>query len=244
MKTFVKLVLFASALALPVRALCSSAWVARAFVGAQGYVQIDDGVYAARDLPLGERQRAVSVVRAARGRIARAFGAPVARPTTIVAANGREAARLGLADGVPGTAFISPLRTEVVLNLAHFSVDVTAHELVHAEVAQRLGFRTRTVELPVWFDEGVAVQVDRREQYLIDCGAVGEQRIRQVRQLTTVRRFRHGDTEQIVRNYQAAKCAAAEVLERHPPRTLYASLARLTDGARFDDVFGPGPMTP
>jgi hypothetical protein len=59
-----------------------------------------------------------------------------------------------------------------------------------------------------------------------------------------VRRFRHGDTEQIVRNYQAAKCAAAEVLEQHPPRTLYASLARLTDGARFDDVFGPGPTTP
>lgn len=116
---------------------------------------------------------------------------PVARPTTIIAADDREAARLGLADDVPGTAFISPLRTEVVLNLAHFSIDVTAHELVHAEVARRLGFRTRAVKLPVWFDEGVA-----------------------------------------------------EVLERHPPRTLYASLARLTEGARFDDVFGPEPVTP
>jgi hypothetical protein len=46
-----------------------------------------------------------------------------------------------------------------------------------------------------------------------------------------------------VRNYQAAKCAAAEVLERHPPRTLYASLARLTEGADFDDVFGPAAYT-
>jgi hypothetical protein len=131
------------------------------------------------------------------------------------------------------------LRTEVVLNLAHFSIDVTAHELLHAEVAQRLGFWTRTVELPVWFDEGVAVQLDWRERYLIDCGAVGAQRIGQVRQLTTVRRFRHGDRAQIVRNYQAAKCAAAEVLAQHPPQTLYASLARLARGAHFDDVFGP-----
>ena len=147
-------------------------------------------------------------------------------------------------DDVPGTAFISPLRTEVVLNLAHFSIDVTAHELVHAELAQRLGFWTRTVKLPVWFDEGVAVQLDRRAPYAIDCGAVGGQRIRAVRQLTTVRRFRHGDRGQIVRNYQAAKCAAAEVLERHPPGTLYASLARLAQGADFDDVFGPGPITP
>ena len=244
MKKFFKLVLFAAALALPVRALCSSAWVARAFVGAQDYVQIDDGVYAARDLPPEARRRALTALRAARGRIAGTFGVPVARPTTIIAADDREAARLGLSDNVPGTAFISPVRTEVVLNLAHFSIDVTAHELVHAEVAQRLGFWTRAVKLPVWFDEGVAVQLDRREPYLIDCSAVAGQSIRQVRQLTTVRRFRHGDRGQIVRNYQAAKCAAAEVLERHPPRTLYASLARLTEGADFDDVFGPEPVNP
>jgi len=239
MKKIVTLVLFAAALAVPVRALCSSAWVNRALVGTDGYVQIDDGVYAARDLPLEGRRRALTALDAARARIARTFGAPVARPRTIIAADDREAARLGLADGVPGTAFISPVRTEVVLNLARFSVDVTAHELVHAEIAQRLGFWTRAVELPVWFDEGVAVQLDLRAPYTIDCGAVGAERVRDVRTRTTVRRFWHGDRAQIVRNYQAAKCAAAEVLERHPPRTLYASLARLTAGAHFDDVFGP-----
>lgn len=244
MKRFIKPVLCVAALAIPVRALCSSAWVNRAFVGAGDYVQIDDGVYAARDLPPEERRRALAALRDARGRIAETFGVPVARPLTIIAANDREAARFGLADDVPGTAFISPLRTEVVLNLAHFSIDVTAHELVHAEVAQRLGVWTRAVELPVWFDEGVAVQLDRRGPYLVDCGAVGEQRIREVRQLTSVRRFWHGDRGQIVRNYQAAKCAAAEVLERHPPRTLYASLARLTRGEHFDDVFGAAPATP
>jgi hypothetical protein len=244
MKKTIKLVLFATALAIPVRALCSAAWVNRAFVGAGDYVQIDDEVYAARDLPLEERRRALAALHAARSRIAGTYGVPVARPTTIIAANDRDAARFGLVDDVPGTAFISPLRTEVVLNLAHFSIDVTAHELVHAEVAHRLGFWTRTVKLPVWFDEGVAIQLDRRAPYLVDCGVVGEQRIREVRQLRTVRRFWHGDTGQIVRNYQAAKCAAAEVLERHPPHTLYASLTRLTQGARFDDVFGPGPVNP
>jgi hypothetical protein len=37
MKKIIRLVLFALALALPVRALCSSAWVNRAMVGAQGH---------------------------------------------------------------------------------------------------------------------------------------------------------------------------------------------------------------
>ena len=65
---------------------------------------------------------------------------------------------------IPVRALCS-LRTEVVLDLAHFSIDVTAHELVHAELAQRLGFWTRTVKLPVWFDEGIAVQLDRRADF-------------------------------------------------------------------------------
>ena len=119
-------------------------------------MQIDDGVYAARNLPLEERRRALTALRAARGRIAATFGVPAARPMTIIAADDGEAARFGLAADVPGTAFISPVDTEVVLNLAHVSIGVTAHELVHAEVAQRLGFWHRAVELPVWFDEGVA----------------------------------------------------------------------------------------
>ncbi|MFJ1466174.1 hypothetical protein [Massilia orientalis] len=149
MRKLIKFVLFASALAIPVRALCASAWVNRAFVGAGGHVQIDDGVYAARGLPPEARQRALTALHAARGRIAATFGVPVARPMTNIAADDHEAARFGLADDVPGTAFISPLRTEVVLNLAHFSIDVTAHELIHAEVAQRPGFWTRVFELPV-----------------------------------------------------------------------------------------------
>jgi len=36
-------------------------------------------------------------------------------------------------------------------------------------------------------------------------------------------------------------CASTLAL---PVRALYASLARLTEGAGFDDVFGPAPMTP
>jgi hypothetical protein len=40
-------------------------------------------------------------------------------------------------------------------------VDILAHELAHAEFFQRLGYRNRN-QVPNWFDEGLAVQVDDR----------------------------------------------------------------------------------
>ena len=240
MNKLVKTLLIPLALALPVRALYASPWVNSTLVGMEGYVEVEPGVYAAAAMSPAERQRALDGLHAARRRIADAFGEPVARPVTILAPDTSAARRFGLADGVPGTAFIAPLGTQVVLDMAVFSIDVTAHELTHAEIAQRLGFWTRMRKLPVWFDEGVAVQLDWREKYLVDCAAVGAARIDAVRSLDTAAAFWRGGRPEIVAHYQAAKCAAAGVLATHPPRTLYASLTRLREGAAFADVFGFG----
>lgn len=42
--------------------------------------------------------------------------------------------------------------THVTLNMEQFSLDVTSHELMHAELAERLGYWARITRLPTWFD--------------------------------------------------------------------------------------------
>ena len=217
----------------------TSSWFKRAVVAAN-YERIGHNVYADPRLSSSDRQRALAQLQSARDRITAMFGTPVARPVTILAANDTEAAAMGLPDLVPGSAFITPFDTRVVLNMAHLSVDVTAHELMHAEVVERLGFWTRMVQLPVWFDEGLALQLDWRSGYQVDCAAVGPARVRSVRALVRASQFWDGGQEQIVANYKAAKCAAARVLESHPPRTLYGLLLRLRRGAGFIDLFATG----
>lgn len=214
------------------------AWFNRAVV-ATSYVRISDDIYVDPVLSSADRQRAVVVLKTARERIATMYGMPRAQPVTIIAASDGEAARLGLGDGVPGTAFISPVITHVVLNMAHFSIDVAAHELMHAELADRLGFWTRMTRLPVWFDEGIAVQLDQRRGYLVDCIKIGTQRISHVQTLFRPSQFWSGGHQQIIGHYQAAKCAAAQVLGQHPPRSLYHSLTRLRRDESFVAVFGP-----
>jgi len=226
-------------------AFAAPAWLNRAIVPVK-YVQIADDIYATASLSDADRRRALADVQAARLRITGMFGAPRARPVTIIAATDAEAAGLGLLEGVPGSAFITPFGTQVVLSMPNFSVDVTAHELMHAEVADRLGFWAWAVRLPVWFDEGLALQLDWRRGYMIDCASLGARRILEVQTLMRPWQFWDGGRDQVIANYRAAKCAAAQVLERQPPRLLYASMARLRGGENFAKVFattgdeGPG----
>lgn len=214
-------------------------WFNRA-IAATSYIRIADNIHVDPALSNADRQRVLADLKTARERIAALYGAPRAQPVTMIAASVGEAARLGLGAGVPGAAFVSPTGTQVVLSMANFSIDVAAHELMHAELADRLGFWTRVTRLPVWFDEGIALQLDWRRGYVVDCAEIGAQRIAHVRTLFRRSQFWDGGNEQIIGHYQAAKCAAAEVLKRHPPHSLYQSLGRLRDGESFVDVFEPG----
>ncbi|MHA7683936.1 hypothetical protein [Cupriavidus sp. PET2-C1] len=232
LSTYVLLVL---ALMVPARAFCSPL-LNRIFVSWSDYTKIEDNVYVDPTLSGVELQRALSGLQMARDRITELYGTPIAEPVTIIAASAEEATKFGVTD-VPGTAFVSLTGTHVVLNMERFSLDVTAHELMHAELAERLGYWTRARKLPTWFDEGAALQVDRRPQYLNDCTIIGQGEIHRVKSLEWPQDFWSADKDQNIRNYQAAKCAVAELLEKHPPKWLYSALSRLRQGDSFAEVF-------
>lgn len=236
MRQLSRYALSALALAVPASAFCSPPLLNRAFVSLSDYQKIEDKVYADPSISDVELQRVMSGLQMARHRIGDFYGAPIAKPVTIIPANALEGRRFGLTD-VPGTAFISMTGAHVMLNMEQFSLDVTSHELMHAELAERLGYWARTTKLPTWFDEGVALQLDRRPHYLIDCAAVGQDEIRRVKALDKPGTFWSIDKDQNIRNYQAAKCAVAELLEHHPPKSLYHAFSRMREGENFSDVF-------
>ena len=72
---------------------------------------------------------------------------------------------LGLGHIIGTTHFAPGLPAIIVLNPDGQNVDVLAHEWAHAEFASRVGVLTRTYQVPTWFDEGLAMQVDWRDSY-------------------------------------------------------------------------------
>ncbi len=68
-------------------------------------------------------------------------------------------------------AFLSsPYLSHIVIGPKGFNLDVISHEMCHAELFERLGilawFKVKFL-VPVWFDEGLAMQVNFEERYNI-----------------------------------------------------------------------------
>lgn len=75
---------------------------------------------------------------------------------------------LGLDVPYGTTRFAPLLPAIVVLGPNGQTVDVAAHELAHAELAQRTSVLLRSYRFPTWFDEGLAMQLDHRPAYQRD----------------------------------------------------------------------------
>jgi len=63
------------------------------------------------------------------------------------------------------TRFAPLLPAIVILGTQGRNLDVASHEYAHAELAARTSALLRTYQVPTWFDEGVAMQLDHRTDY-------------------------------------------------------------------------------
>ncbi len=211
--------------------------VRSAFVGFSNFHTAEAKLFI--DYQLNEREQADTLKKldSARKRIEETFGAMKADPVIIIAGDAETANRYGVNDTPASSSFV-PWGIYIVVNQKQSSIDVFAHELVHAEIAERLGYIRRLNNLPTWFDEGVAMQVDHRAHYMPSYKAVDRTEISRVKQLQNPSRFWSADKGQNIRNYQAAKAAVAELFIHNPPATLYEKLEKMRMGESLSDIYG------
>ena len=191
--------------------------------------RLPDGSLADAALTPGERRSAVADHVAARRRIARMFGP--ARAAPIIVHLRDTVALWPLSYNSFGSTDVRPGRTCVVLGPDGRNVDVMAHELMHAELVDRVGFWRRRLEIPVWFDEGVGMQVDART-------AFGRPKTKgDIRSKVTARAFFHVPPDELTGHYALAKRAVADWLDRQGRNNLYARLAAIRAGEDFDQVW-------
>lgn len=141
---------------------------------------------------------------------------------------------LGLGHNIGTTNFAPGLAPVILLNSDGNRVDVIAHEWAHAELAERLGFFDRNFVLPTWVDEGVAMQVDRRDSY-------NAHALSQLNKREDLERPHHGALvgtgffqagDQGRYHYAWAKCAVAQWLDEETDWEMLA----LSDWSRRDTV--------
>lgn len=191
--------------------------------------EIENNVYLSRSLPNDAEQKTLALLENARQRISVKYGSPVAQPVTVVLADKQEQERYGL-NGPPGKFMFAPWGGYLLLAFDKADLDVTAHELVHAEIFSRVGYLKRQFEIPTWFDEGAAMQVDLREKYTL-LNAINQAEFAYLIKLDKPAKFWGDDRNQNIEHYRKSKAAVAKLLMT-ADEDLYSLLERIRLGEK------------
>lgn len=193
------------------------------------YSRLNGHVFIGADHKPASTENIEALLQAASLRIERMYGEPHSRPRILVAGSVEAAERWGAND--TATMHRLPWRTCIILGPEGENIDVLAHEWLHAEIQQRVGFWRFLRGIPVWFDEGAALTVDYREPLLPENITLSEDRVSQVRNLVSGEDFFSGN---VLENYQAARLAVIPLITAN---TFYTDLERVAAGENFSDVF-------
>jgi hypothetical protein len=207
-----------------------------ALIEFSGLEMMPDGTRIQPSSTNAERQAMLEIQTQAKTRITNMFGAPRAKPL-VVFLNNPATIFTFKSNGYGSTHFVGP-RVCVILGPQGTNVDVVAHELLHAELSERVGPWRRSSEIPAWFDEGLAMQVDFRSRY-DSSQTVDASELDSLRTLRSMDQFNAGNDEEITRHYARSKRAAAQWLEKIGRSNLYSRFERIRAGESLDSVLDP-----
>lgn len=179
-----------------------------------------------------EQARYIQIAQEARERISSKFGAPEAKPILVFFNDSSAMGSFHL--NANGSAPFIGSRACVLIGPKGQNTDVVAHELLHSEIHHRVGYMKRWLQLPAWFDEGIAMQVDYRSRY--DIAAEDIPRADAVRSLFTFSSFFSGGENTVVTNYARAKHVAGAWLAKTGGNSLYERLDRMRRGESFAEA--------
>ncbi len=125
----------------------------------------------------------------------------------------------------------------IVISKEGAELDILAHETAHAALYKQVGF-FKKLKVPVWFDEGLAMQVDYRDYYSEDTLKLKSDnftRLPDVQKLKTGNQFQQGSHEQVMLHYMTAKYI---VKNWYTKEKLNKLVRNLQSGKSFEEAFG------
>ena len=204
------------------------------------FEKISDNVYVNRNCA-GSRDEIISFIDEAKSRVALFFGSLTCRDHTviIICDDDKLLAKLG-GDHDTQTVLFPAKKSYISVSTEYLNVDVLAHELTHAELKERLSDKALR-KIPTWFDEGIALQNDYREQYEPAAWAEQTNNGRNIvapEDMDTAAEFYSGTTEDRRFRYLNAKHDVAEWLKIHGPQGFMDLIDRLNSGEDFSAAYG------
>lgn len=203
-------------------------------IGLRDLDRLADGTLVERQINEVQRREVMALQERARSRIAGFLGAAAVQASPVVVFLDDPGALWPARYNRYASASFVGARACVVVGPDGRNLDVVAHELMHAELFERVGPWQRAFSIPTWFDEGLAMQLDHREKYSLPEPGVPTS---SVRTLDSAAEFFVNSDPELTRHYAFAKAEIGKWLARVGPGRLAERLDRIKSGEDFDRVW-------
>ena len=128
------------------------------------FVEIADHVFVSPQTSEGQRDSLLTYLDTAHSRNEKFWDQRIAFPDVVFCHDIETAKEYGYG-GSPASFFMTPFYSFVMIAPTGLHPDIISHEMCHPELFQRAGWLKHTLVFPVWFFEGIAMQVDHRAFY-------------------------------------------------------------------------------
>lgn len=215
----------------------------RMSVGIHGFTQISRKVFV-DDKRAKNEQWNQGMIEDARDRVKIYFGELKSDPTIIICDDEKKAKRLG-GDHDTISVMLKGAHSYISLSGEWVNVNILAHEMTHAEVHARIVGKRSLISIPVptWFDEGLAIQNDYREQYSHETWlAITEngENIPPIQEKDTAEKFYSKDPNERRENYCLAGNEVASWVSQNGKDKLFEMLGEIGEGEEFARLYSDG----
>ena len=209
----------------------------------RGYIKVKDNIYIDKDFK-GDKSNVLSIIAEANDRLTKFWGNTKSKPTIIISNNEKKLKKLGWT-GNPAlttTTVFFGAHSYVVIAPKGLNVDVTAHELTHAELHYRLydGKIVHKTLIPTWFDEGIATQNDYRENYNYDAWLKATNQGKKIinfSELNTLSQFYNSNIDVRRYNYIVSKHEVENWIKTHSVEDMIFLINSINKGTAFHDLY-------
>lgn len=212
----------------------------RMSVAIHGFTKLSRQVYIDKDWE-GDTGQLLSLVDEANERVTQFFGRMESTPRLIICDSSRKIKRLG-GDHDTRTIIFNGVKSYTSISSEYLNVDILAHEITHGETHKRIyqGKAAVSSAIPIWFDEGLAIQNDYREQYSYETWlkiTENGKKIPQISEYDTAEKFFAGTTGDRRARYCLAGREVSQWLSKNGPEGLLNLLDKINQGESFEALY-------
>ncbi|WP_229203917.1 hypothetical protein [Dyadobacter alkalitolerans] len=219
-----------------------------------GFRSDKGSIYYSADIKPVYYKKIKSIINRSEVRVDSFFDGKKANPVIIVCSNPQEYQKYCSSTEGAGCSLGTPWGNSfVILNTQGMNVDVISHEMSHTELLERLGWWTIATEIPQWFNEGIALMLDRRfvnnpdkigryydymDEWLYYTG--GGQQILELRDMASIKGFFNANQKQVMLAYMSAGLEVSYWLILSEDDGLQRLIGEMKAGKSFEEAYQHG----